>query len=72
MSGYRQAINNYGSGTGPMFADRTHLERTPKLKLCFKCDAQRDPAGGVEINAKKWICAPCWKPHLLSKMKNRR
>lgn len=30
------------------------------LKLCGKCDGDKPPEGGVQLNPQKWLCAGCW------------
>ncbi len=30
------------------------------LRTCSKCDRERVPEGGIQMNAHRWICAQCW------------
>ena len=31
-----------------------------KFRLCNKCNQDRPPEGGIEMNPTRWICAACW------------
>lgn len=38
-------------------------ERMPgqaKLLMCAKCEREKVPEGGVQMNPNKWVCASCW------------
>lgn len=48
-----------------------HLtERVPgqgKLIRCSKCERERVPEGGVQLNQTKWLCASCWTLRVIRK-----
>ena len=64
MSGYKMEIVNFGAGTGPMNTNHDPLKLTPKLKWCPKCGKDQDPAGGVQVSTKTWMCAKHWRLRL--------
>lgn len=30
-----------------------------QLKVCYYCECEKPPEGGIAIN-EKWLCQPCW------------
>ena len=31
------------------------------MRLCFKCNRERVPEGGVDVGPGKWKCVDCWR-----------
>lgn len=37
------------------------MKNTQPLKVCSKCEQNREPAGGIQMSPTKWRCARCWR-----------
>lgn len=55
---------------------RLDLPRTPapqplhKFRQCSKCNTDRPPEGGVQMNPTRWVCANCWTLRATRKPRN--
>lgn len=38
----------------------SHPVNTRPLRMCDKCQRERLPEGGIQMNPTRWICAECW------------
>ena len=47
--------------SGPTVALPGSLSHAHKARVCSKCGAEKDPAGGIQMSPQKWICNACWK-----------
>jgi|DEB0MinimDraft_3_1074331.scaffolds.fasta_scaffold55565_4 hypothetical protein len=40
------------------------------MRLCFKCNRERVPEGGVDVGPGKWKCVDCWRGVSPAKIKS--
>lgn len=44
-----------------MLPNTVTRERNAQVfKLCSKCEKEKPPEGGIDMNPTRWICAACW------------
>jgi len=41
-----------------------------KFKHCGKCEQEKPPEGGIQMNPNKWYCASCWATRATRRPKN--